>query len=341
MFASSLFPPRAPTIGAQSTDNESSLFSGYEYDEEFELLVNAFLRDMNYTTLSQAALNIAYATINVGIVALPFIAQESGIALFVVVMILGALVSGYTSVMVISMANQQRVRTLEDLAERAFGLRGFFAVSGFQICYSFCLMCVTLGVWADIMSDTFISLDIPAPLLRTRGGMVIAGGLLIFPLCLLKRSMSSMKWTSYVTVLAVMAALIAVMATYFKDRESINKFFVHTSAQDLFRPKLEWFTVVFLSAFVYSANQKVLTIYSSLRRRTAERWQTAVTRAYTGVTVLYVLFAVAGYLAKSRENVRLDTFNFFIDASDEDRVIFDPARYVFVRMYVSSIAYKY
>jgi hypothetical protein len=228
--------------------------------------------------------------------------------------------------MVISMANQQRVRTLEDLTERAFGLKGFFIVSGFQILYSFSLMCMTLQVWGDIMSDAFDSMNVPAPLLQKRKGMVLIGALCILPLTLFKRSMSSMKWTSYVTVFAVMAALIAVMTTYFKDRESAHNFFVHTSAEELFKPKDKWFTVIFLASFVYSSNQKIMTIYSSLRRRTAERWQTAVTRAYSGVTLLYVLFAIAGYLAKSRENVRLETFNFFIDSSDEIRKVFDPAR---------------
>lgn len=319
--------PSSAAALRESVDNASSLFSGDEFDEEFELLVNAYLKDLHHLSLSQAALNIAYATVNVCIVALPFIAQEAGIALFVPAMTIAALVSAYTSIMVICMASQQRVRTLEDLAERAFGPRGFFAVSVFQILFSVSLMCVTLQVWADITRDSLSSLG--ANQIYNRGGhraMVLLGAVSVLPLCLFKKSLSSLRWTSYLTVFAVLSALLAVVATYISDSTHTDSGTHTESVEDVFRPKSLWYTIAFLSSFVFSSNQKVLTIYSSLRRRSTQRWQTAVTRSLCGVLLLYLLFAIAGYFAKSRQHVVLDSFNFFAGEEGEKSIVFNPAR---------------
>lgn len=314
--------------GDRDSAAQDSLFSGYEYDDEFEMLVNAFLRDMNYTSLSQAAWNIVYATINVGLVALPFTAQESGIPLYVGVLVLVAVIASYTSVMVIAIANEQRVRTLEDLAECAFGPRGFFAVSAFQILYSFSLMCITLDVWADIMTDTLAATNINNYMLRSHVGQAIIGATLVLPLCIFKKSMSTLRWTSYVTVFAVVAGLLAIVATYFTDKNMNENMFPNHSAENIIIPKKQWWSLVFISGFCYSSNQKVLTIYSSLRRRSIDRWTSAVRRAMISVTLLYLLFGICGYLAKNRESIRLDNFNYFVDDSDEIKVVFDPARYV-------------
>jgi hypothetical protein len=55
----------------KSTGYEGST-SSYEFDEEFEMLVKAYMRDMNYTSLNQVALNVVYSLMNAGLVALPF-----------------------------------------------------------------------------------------------------------------------------------------------------------------------------------------------------------------------------------------------------------------------------
>jgi amino acid permease len=300
--------------------------SSYEYDEEFELLVKAYMRDMKYTTLNQASLNIVYSLLNAGIVALPFTTQEAGVLLFIGVFIVVAILSAYTSVMVISMANEQRVRTLEDLADCAFGKKGFLAVSVCQIVFSFSLMVITLDCWADIMSDIFRELDFGGWFLQSRNGQVLFGSLIILPLCLLKKSMSSMKWTSYITVFAAISALLAVVATYVTDNRISDNVFTRSSAKEILEPKYQWWSVIFISVFCYSNNQKVFIIYSSLRRRSADRWKKATQRSTLTITLIYLLFGITGYISKQRKDIHLDNFNFFLDNSDERKEVFDPAR---------------
>lgn len=308
------------------TEQKSSEISGYDYDEEFEMLVHAYMRDVNYITISQAAMNIACSILNVGIVTLPFVAQEVGIPLFVVVMVFIGLIAGYTSVMVVSMANEQRVRTLEDLAESAFGPKGFIAVSVIQIIFSFTMMCITLGVWADITSDLFSRSSVNAYILTHRKGQVLIGSLICFPLCLLKKSLASLRWTSYVTVVAVVGALIAMISTYMGNDYDVKP----ATARELCEPKGEWWAVVFISIFCYSCNQKVLMIYTSLRRRSSDRWGTAVQRALIAITLLYIFFGIFGYVSKQRLNIRLADFNFFLNNENEVKFVFDPSRSVHI-----------
>lgn len=319
-----------PASTAEFTREASrdSIVSSYEYDEEFEMLVTAFLRDMDYTTVNQTALNIIYSMINAGLIALPYAASQGGLGLYTLIILTVGLLSAYTSIIVISMANEQKVRTLEDLAECAFGPRGFFAVSFFQMLFSFALICITLDVYADIMVDVFRPSPYRQWILRTRIGQLILGSIFVLPLCLMKTSMSNIKWTSYVTVCAMMAALIAVIATYLSDNNTAHSILSsQDKLMDVLSPKDNWWFTLFLAIFSFSCNQKVMTVFSSLRQRSVSRWQTAVKRAYGLLLVIYLFFGNFGYISVQRMDMDMNNVNFFVGSDGEEvKAIYDPAR---------------
>lgn len=306
--------------------SRESMVSSYEYDEEFEMLVSAFLRDMDYTSVNQTALNIIYSMINAGLIALPYAASQGGIILYSLLVFIISLMSAYTSIIVISMANEQKVRTLEDLAECAFGPRGFFAVSFFQILFSFAVMAITLDVYADIMIDVFGPSPYQNWLLTNRIGQLILGSIVVVPLCILKTSMSNLKWTSYVTVTAMCAAVITVIGTYLseKDGEAIVK--DGDNLSEVLLPKTNWWFTLFLAVFSFSCNQKVMTVYSSLRQRSVSRWKVAVKRGYSLLTVVYLIFGVFGYISVKRLDLDMEDVNFFIGDGYERKDVFDAAR---------------
>lgn len=97
---------------------------------------------MHYTSVNQAALNITYSMINVGLVGIPFVAYEAGIPLFAIFVIIFSIVSIYTTSIVLEMADDVKARSLEELGERAFGPRGYFATCLVQILFSILLMCM-------------------------------------------------------------------------------------------------------------------------------------------------------------------------------------------------------
>jgi amino acid permease len=110
--------------------------------EEFEHLVQAYLYDKHYTSMVQASFNVVYASINGGIVVLPYAASVSGLPLFCSLLAIFCLISGYVSCMLVQMAQDLSVRRYEDLAEQAFGELGFYTASLLQACFSFLMMVV-------------------------------------------------------------------------------------------------------------------------------------------------------------------------------------------------------
>ena len=96
---------------------------------------------------------------------------------------------------------------------------------------------------------------------------------------------------------------------------------------DLITPQSEWWTVMFVVVFCFSYNQRVFAVYRCLKRRNTDRWTHAVAKASTCVTVLYLLFGIAGYLTMARKGIKLDNFNFFLDDRGENIVLYNVARY--------------
>lgn len=323
----------------ESYNRSDSTSTDLEYDEEFEVLVNAFLKDMDYTSTSQAVFNIVYSIINSGLIALPFACYLAGIPTYIAIVGGISLISGYVSIMVISMANEQRVRTLEDLAQCAFGPNGFILVCALQMVFSFSLMVVTLSIFAEIMSDVFSETSINVFFLTHRHGQVIIGAALTLPLCILKKSMSSLRWTSYFTVFVIAAALVGVVTVYVTDVDTSDT----ASTKRVDTPKDASWSALLIVIFCYSYNQKVFMIYSCLRRRTADRWGVAVKRANLIISVLYIgepiciifsliclmldlVFGTFGYVSRDRIGEPMDHHDYFIDNRDENKVVFDVAR---------------
>jgi amino acid permease len=74
------------------------------------LLVRYCVGLRSLTNILQAVLNVVYSTFNIGVVALPFVAEEAGLPLFITALILISVSSAYTTCMVINMANEHGVK---------------------------------------------------------------------------------------------------------------------------------------------------------------------------------------------------------------------------------------
>jgi len=111
-----------------------------EIDSELEVLVQAYLRDAKYTSRSEATWNIVYSILNAGLVSLPLAASRDGFIAYLCVIFAACAITGYTACMNISLAHEQRVRTLEDLGQKAFGSVGLYLVTAWQLLLSVALM---------------------------------------------------------------------------------------------------------------------------------------------------------------------------------------------------------
>lgn len=240
-----------------SSDFYSNLVSDRDDDNssELEILVHAYLRDVHYTSRKTAILNVIYSTLNVGLVALPMVAEFSGIPLFLFAVTLVAVTTGYTTCMVVNMGNEQGVRTLEDLCERAFGVTGFVLVCIFEIIFSVSLMCVTLDVWADICNSVILSFSDSPHRIRSRFFGLLVGSLLILPICLASKSMSSLRWSSYFSVLALAMAMCCLVAALMCDVSGSDNLLAADALRRTFEPKPLWWTLSLVVTFCFANNQ--------------------------------------------------------------------------------------
>jgi amino acid permease len=305
----SLYEPLVATADQQggeanTSHDEESRSPTLEYDEEFERLVVVLMKNQKRVDVNQAAMNIGYTIINAGLIALPFVAYNAGLPLFIAVVFIVALVSSYVAVMVIAMANEKRVPTLEDLAEVCGGGRFFLLVCATQVLFSLSMMVCSLDVWADVMADVFKQYDVHLAVvgMGMRRLQVLLGALLVLPLCLFKKSMVSLRWTAYFTVFAVAACVAALVVTYLSRTDGANTSGTSdSSVHQALAPKSQWWTVIYVVVFCYSYNQRVFAVHRCLRSKGGERrmlrWKNAVCRATVGVTALYVIFGVAGFLS--------------------------------------------
>jgi amino acid permease len=217
---------------------------------------------MHYTSVSQAALNLAYSMINVGLVGIPFVASEAGIPLFAIAVVLFSLVSIYTTSIVLEMADDVEVKSLEELGEKAFGPRGYFITCLLQILFSMLLICITLDVWGDIMPQllrTIIgsSLDGHSALLHFlthRRTVILLGALLVLPLCFV-RSMSKLSWLSYLTVCALFMSVTFVLIALFRGVTCSGTDGNFCHLEEVYKPQYLWWTIQPLITFCFTYQQ--------------------------------------------------------------------------------------
>jgi len=300
--------------------------------------------------------NIVYGTINAGFVALPYACYEVGIPVYIFCVITVAVIAGYTTTMVIKLASDQSSqsgaggggggrgsipRTLEDLAEIAYGFSGYCVVATLQILLSLTLGCLSLDVWGELSSSILTnrlqnvaSSSLPTSLrwfLTNRVGGVLSGSCIVLPLVLRCSTVSSLKWTSYTTIVCIASAFVAVLAAFTSlDDGTADANDDITSSENVvqvFELKSQWWVVCLIVTLCFSYNQKAFSVYSCLRRRSANRWSFAVKRANVLIVCIYALFGVLGYLAHMR---KLERFNFFLDFDGvegvEGSIVFDITR---------------
>ena len=303
----------------QLLENEIAL---NDRGSEFELLVHAYLRDTHYKTRTQAIFNLVYATVNACFAALPYVCHETGIPLYVCGILIIGSISGYTSCIIVALAGEQkypRPRSLEDLAELAYGIKGYFIVAIFQIFLSMTLMSISLGVFSEILSSstsTYLNANMPlfkaSPwlywLLASRQGMVLVGGALTLPVVLTSASLANLKWVIYVSILCFISAFAAVAVAftcqygYFQEESNV--------LNQVISPKSQWWTLGFIGVLCFSSNQKTFAVYSGLRQRNSDRWNYVVRHSYTVVIAMYVIFGCIGYLSHMASFLR---FNYFLE----------------------------
>lgn len=283
---------------------------GYD-DEEFEELVQNYLKSSQKSSSLQVIAQIVYAMISPILVALPLAVSVAGLPLFVVMLGSISTITAYSNCLIVAMATENNVRTFEELGDRAFGIKGYITICLLQVLYSITLMYISLSVWGDVISSIIVT-DLPhidfeiSKHITTDSLVLYVGALLVAPFCFTRnKSMATLQWTSYAVIIAIITALLSVVIAF---SSNVNEVQTATNPyKNILKPTNDWWIALFVITYCFAYNQKVFVIHSCLRinqwstdghnKSISQKWNNKVKHAHFIVGMLYLTFGIFGCLS--------------------------------------------
>ncbi|KAM6925545.1 sodium-coupled neutral amino acid transporter 5b [Xenentodon cancila] len=269
------------------------------------------------TSFGMSVFNLSNAIMGSGILGLAFAMSNTGIILFIILLIFIAILSAYSIHLLLKSAGVVGIRAYEQLGNRAFGPPGKM-VAG-------CIITVhNIGAMSSYLFivKSELPLVIQAFLGRHENTgewflngnylIIIVSAFIILPLALMKQ-LGYLGYTSGFSLSCMVFFLISVIYKKFNipcpiDDELHHNITptedyhsVHNSTDDFCEAKL--FTInsqtaytIPILAFAFVCHPEVLPIYTELRNATKKRMQTVANISIMAMFVMYLLTAVFGYL---------------------------------------------
>uniref|UniRef100_A0A3B3RCS4 Solute carrier family 38 member 4 n=1 Tax=Paramormyrops kingsleyae TaxID=1676925 RepID=A0A3B3RCS4_9TELE len=292
----------------------------YEQREQLNCNLKSQGREPGHISFGMSVFNLSNAIMGSGILGLSYAMANTGIVLFLVLLLAVAVLSLYSVHLLLVTAKEGGSLIYEKLGERAFGWPGKIATFG----------SITLQNIGAMSSYLFIvKYELPE-VIRTFMGMeettgewylngnylvVIVSLVVILPLALLK-NLGYLGYTSGLS-LSCMVFFLGVVSIIYKKTvlpcplESLHDLPHPTGAQfqddghhldeDMCRPKYFVFNsqtayTVPILAFAFVCHPEVLPIYSELKDRTRRKMQSVSNLSIFAMLIMYMLSALFGYL---------------------------------------------
>uniref|UniRef100_A0A671TAW9 Sodium-coupled neutral amino acid transporter 4-like n=1 Tax=Sinocyclocheilus anshuiensis TaxID=1608454 RepID=A0A671TAW9_9TELE len=315
-----------PIDSEKATINSSLLDEDDAQSQKF--LTNGIMKKKKYdeeeyhpghTSFGMSVFNLSNAIMGSGILGLSFAMANTGIILFVILLLGVAILSLYSVHLLLVTAKEGGSLIYEKLGERAFGWPGKMAAFG----------SITLQNIGAMSSYLFIvKYELPEVIRAFLGEWYLNGNYavvlvsigIILPLSLLK-NLGYLGYTSgfslscmvfFLGVLIYKKTILPCPLPFFYQHESnmsnasalayISDFTPHPDDhQDMCTPKYFMFNsqtayTVPILAFAFVCHPEVLPIYSELRDRSRRKMQTVSNLSILAMLVMYLLSALFGYL---------------------------------------------
>uniref|UniRef100_A0AAQ5YFI8 Amino acid transporter transmembrane domain-containing protein n=1 Tax=Amphiprion ocellaris TaxID=80972 RepID=A0AAQ5YFI8_AMPOC len=268
------------------------------------------------TSFGMSIFNLSNAIMGSGILGLAYAMSNTGIILFLILLVFIAVLSAYSIHLLLRSAGVVGIRAYEQLGNRAFGPPGKMLAAciitvhniGAMSSYLFIVKSeLPLVIQAFLVS--FFLFD--EWFLNGNYLIIIVSALIILPLALMKQ-LGYLGYTSGFSLSCMVFFLISVIYKKFNipcplDDEHDNithiadHFHEHNSTDDFCEAKM--FTInpqtaytIPILAFAFVCHPEVLPIYTELRDATKKRMQNVANISIMAMFVMYLLTALFGYL---------------------------------------------
>ncbi|KAM9311702.1 uncharacterized protein PAF06_009549 [Gastrophryne carolinensis] len=263
------------------------------------------------TSVGMSVFNLSNAIMGSGILGLAFALANTGILLFVLLLISVALLSIYSINLLLKCSQETGCMVYEKLGEQVFGTPGRLLVFGSTSLQNIGAMLTYLFIVKNELPNVIkfmlgINEDMEQWYLDGRFLVVIVTIGIILPLCLLK-NLGYLGYTSGFSLTCMFFFLVVVVYNKFRipcPYESVNGTSdgrPNKTVEELCSPKYLTYnskTAYALPtlAFAFVCHPSVLPIYSELRDRSQKKMQLVAHISFFAMFVMYLLTAVFGYL---------------------------------------------
>ncbi|XP_020653312.3 sodium-coupled neutral amino acid transporter 5 [Pogona vitticeps] len=328
-------------------DKAAVLEDGYEEEERVlaeqeEFLPHIASKKLNQftdfegkTSFGMSIFNLSNAIMGSGILGLAYAMRNTGIILFVVLLICIALLSSYSIHLLLKCAGVVGIRAYEQLGLRAFGHGGKVVAAVIISIHNIGAMSSYLFIVKSelpLVIQTFLGLT------RNNGEWYMNGNVLIviatvcviLPLAMMKH-LGYLGYTSGLSLTCMCFFLISVIYKKFQIAcpHSLNDTLGNSSTvstkedtctTELFTVNSQTAYAIPILAFAFVCHPEVLPIYTELHRASKRRMQNVANVSILAMFVMYLLTAVFGYLT-FYETVEAEMLHTYSKVDPGDKLI--------------------
>ncbi|XP_037540712.1 sodium-coupled neutral amino acid transporter 3 [Nematolebias whitei] len=268
------------------------------------------------TSFGMSIFNLSNAIMGSGILGLAFAMANTGIVLFLILLVCIALLSAYSIHLMLRSAGVVGIRAYEQLGQRAFGHPGKLLAACVITVHNIGAMSSYLFIVKSelpLVIQSFLSKTESTGEWFLNGNylIIIVSALVILPLAVMRR-LGYLGYTSGFSLTCMVFFLISVIYKKFNipcplsvkpanTTPPMSNLSVHSETNVTCEAKLltmnsETAYTIPILAFAFVCHPEVLPIYTELRNATKKRMQAVANISILAMFVMYLLTAIFGYL---------------------------------------------
>ncbi|KAM9205923.1 sodium-coupled neutral amino acid symporter 2 isoform 1-T1 [Mergus octosetaceus] len=271
------------------------------------------------TSFGMSVFNLSNAIVGSGILGLSYAMANTGIALFVILLLFVSIVSLYSVHLLLKTANEGGSLLYEQLGMKAFGMAGKLAASGSITMQNIGAMSSYLFIVKyelPLVIKTFMNIEENTGEWYLNGDylVLLVSVILILPLSLLK-NLGYLGYTSGFSLLCMVFFLIVVIWKMFQipcpmGSDIVNMTLINATlaplvheniSDDACKPKYFIFNsqtvyAVPILTFSFVCHPAILPIYEELKGRSRKRMMNVSYVSFFAMFLMYLLAALFGYL---------------------------------------------
>ncbi|XP_064647636.1 putative sodium-coupled neutral amino acid transporter 11 isoform X2 [Lineus longissimus] len=262
-------------------------------NDTYQLVGDGDFEKKDKSNIPMASFNFINSIIGSGIIGIPFALRQAGFGLGLILIVLVAVITDYSVVLLIHGGNLSNTNTYQDLVRAAFGRPGFYALTFMQGLYPFIAMISYNVIIGDTITKIVIRIggeSIRWSILGNRQFIIAVCTIVVTLPLSLYRNISRL---SKISLISVVFTLFIVFVLIGKGFDLAAK--VPTSDDGWEFANTQVAQSIGIMAFAYMCHHNSFLIYDSLENNTQERWSMVTHLSVIFAMVCTLIFGITGY----------------------------------------------